>query len=109
MLIAPLRHISDISCLRDEEQLDILKTLSEVKNILTEVLKPQGFNIGINVGELAGAGIAGHLHIHIVPRWKADTNFMPVLYNTKVISQSLEDLYRRINKLLFRKKRRISI
>ncbi|MCM8820851.1 MAG: HIT family hydrolase, partial [Candidatus Omnitrophica bacterium] len=61
--------------------------------IIKKVIKPTGFNIGINLGEIAGAGVAGHLHFHIVPRWKGDTNFMPVISNSKVICQSLGELY----------------
>ncbi|MBN1913501.1 MAG: HIT family hydrolase, partial [Candidatus Omnitrophica bacterium] len=79
-----------------KEVLDLFMTLGRVKEILDKILKPQGYNIGINIAEVAGAGIAGHLHIHIVPRWKGDTNFMPVLNNTKIISQSLEELYKQI-------------
>lgn len=100
LLIAPLRHINDISRLTEDEILDIFKTLNQAKNILNRVLKPQGFNIGINTSSVSGAGIAGHLHIHMVPRWKADTNFMPIIYNTKIISQSLNDLYKKLKKAL---------
>jgi len=100
LLAAPLRHIGDIPGLKDEEILDLFKTVSQAKDVLSRALKPAGFNIGINIGESAGAGVTGHLHIHLVPRWKGDTNFMPVLYNTKVISQSLEELYRRLKRAL---------
>jgi ATP adenylyltransferase len=96
ILVAPRRHIKDITNLKDAEIIDIFKTLREVKIILTKVLRPNGFNIGINISAVAGAGITGHLHIHIVPRWKGDTNFMPVIYNTKIISQSLDELYKRL-------------
>ena len=96
VLVAPRRHIKDITNLKDAEIIDVFKTLREVKIILTKVLRPNGFNIGINISAVAGAGIAGHLHIHIVPRWKGDTNFMPVIYNTKIISQSLDELYKRL-------------
>jgi ATP adenylyltransferase len=95
-LIAPCRHIKQLDRLSDVEKLDLFSTLQETKSLLTAVLKPQGYNIGINTSPCAGAGIAGHLHIHIVPRWRGDTNFMPVIYETKIISQSLSQLYRRI-------------
>lgn len=98
VLVAPLRHIKDTSSLNNKEIIDIFKTLNETKNILNKVLKPDGFNIGINISGLAGAGIVEHLHIHIVPRFKGDTNFMPVIFNTKIISQSLDDLYKRLKK-----------
>ena len=65
-------------------------------------MNPGGFNIGINAGRSAGAGIPGHLHIHIVPRWKEDTNFMPVVFDTKIISQSLDELYEKLSKKLGR-------
>lgn len=95
-MVAPIRHINKISQFKKEEILDIFKTLNEAIKRLNKVLKPQGFNIGINTSDFAGAGIKGHLHIHIVPRWKGDTNFMPVLFNTKVIAQSLNELYLRL-------------
>ncbi len=96
-MVAPYRHTEDLSSLKKEEILDIFKTLNKTIELINRVLKPQGYNIGINTSEFAGAGIKAHLHIHIVPRWKGDTNFMPVIYNTKVISQSLNELYSRLN------------
>jgi ATP adenylyltransferase len=96
VLVAPLRHIKDISNLKKEEVIDIFMTLKEVKDILDKVLKPQGFNLGINISRFAGAGIAGHMHLHVVPRWQGDTNFMPVIYNTKIVPQSLDELYKKL-------------
>ena len=93
MMVAPYRHVADFEKLRPEEKMDILELISESIAKLKKVLKPQGINVGINLGKAAGAGIAKHLHVHIVPRWDADTNFMPVISQTKVISQSLDDLY----------------
>ena len=95
-MVSPLRHIRDIFGLKDGEILDLFKTLKIVKKLLDKVLKPDGYNIGINLSAQAGAGITGHLHIHIVPRFKGDTNFMPILYNTKIISQSLDELYKKL-------------
>ncbi|MFA6129671.1 MAG: HIT domain-containing protein [Candidatus Omnitrophota bacterium] len=92
LLVSPLRHIRDISQLRQEEVVDLFKCLNKAKSLLQKVLHPEGFNIGINLTRAAGAGIAGHLHLHIVPRWSGDTNFMPVVSNTKIISQSLDEL-----------------
>ncbi len=92
LLVSPLRHIRDISQLRQEEAIDLFKCLNKAKALLQKVLQPQGYNIGLNLTRTAGAGITGHLHIHLVPRWKGDTNFMPVISNTKIISQSLDDL-----------------
>jgi len=94
LLVAPLRHVADISQLKECESLDLLKSLSRAKRLLDQVLKPQGYNIGINLSRPAGAGITGHLHIHIVPRWIGDANFMTVVHDTRVISQSLDKLHK---------------
>ncbi|MFA4888189.1 MAG: HIT domain-containing protein [Candidatus Omnitrophota bacterium] len=91
-LISPLRHIRDISQLKEIEALDLFRALEKTKRLLEKTLKPQGFNIGINLSRSAGAGITGHLHMHIVPRWIGDSNFMPAVHNTKVVSQSLDEL-----------------
>ena len=96
ILISPLRHICDISQMKDGEALDLFKSLLKAKELLQKALKPQGYNIGFNIGRFAGAGIAGHLHLHIVPRWLGDTNFMPVSCGTRVISQSLDELAKRL-------------
>lgn len=100
IMISPLRHISEISQLKEIELLDLFKTLNATKKLLDRALKPQGYNIGINISKDAGAGIIAHLHIHLVPRWRGDTNFMPVISNTKVISQSLDDLYKQLKVFL---------
>jgi ATP adenylyltransferase len=92
-MIAPKMHKDDLSKLHDSEMLELLTLSRDVKNILAKKLKPDGFNLGINFGKVAGAGVEDHIHVHLVPRWTGDTNFMPVIAETKVISQSLEDLY----------------
>jgi len=94
IMLAPIRHIRDFMGLREVEALDLFKALNRATDLLEKVLKPDGYNIGINISKSAGAGITGHMHIHILPRWMGDTNFMPTLYNTKIISQSLDELYR---------------
>lgn len=96
LLISPLRHISRLEELRDEEALDLFYALKRAKKLLEKVLRPRGYNLGINLSQNAGAGITGHLHIHLVPRWRGDTNFMPVLFNTKIVSQSLDELYKQL-------------
>jgi ATP adenylyltransferase len=96
LMVAPLRHLRDIDKLSECEALDLFRALNTAKKILQQVLKPQGYNIGINLSAVAGAGIPGHMHIHIVPRWQGDTNFMPVLNGTKIISQSLAELKKRL-------------
>lgn len=94
VLVMPYRHVGEWERLTVEEQTDLMDLLSQTQRFLRSVLHPQGFNVGINIGRAAGAGFPGHLHIHIVPRWNGDVNFMPVFTDTKVISQSLDELYR---------------
>jgi ATP adenylyltransferase len=93
LMIVPKMHKDDLSKLNDSEMLELLTLSRDVKNILAKKLKPEGFNLGINFGKVAGAGMEDHIHLHIVPRWSGDTNFMPVIADTKVIPQSLDDLY----------------
>jgi ATP adenylyltransferase len=98
LMVSPLKHVSDLSGLSDIQALDLFKALSRSKALLERVLKPHGYNIGFNTSLDAGAGEAGHIHIHIVPRWKGDTNFITAIYDTKVISQSLDELCRQLKK-----------
>ena len=100
IMVSPLRHVREFTQLKETETLDLIHALNKVKELLGKVLRPQGYNIGFNIGKASGAGIAGHLHIHIVPRWIGDTNFMPILYDTKIISQSLDELHRQLKKAL---------
>lgn len=93
LLVAPRAHKADPSELDDAETLDLMRTLTDMLELLRAKLTPDGFNIGVNLGRVAGAGLPGHLHWHVVPRWQGDTNFMPVVADTKVISQSLFALY----------------
>lgn len=96
LMVSPLRHVNDIAKLSFLESSDLWRALVKSKWLLQKVLRPQGFNIGINFGRASGAGITGHMHIHIVPRWEGDTNFMPVFSSTKIISESLEELAKRL-------------
>jgi ATP adenylyltransferase len=93
LLVAPQSHKGRLHELDPAEILDTQETLRRMVNLLDELLRPEGYNIGLNLGRVAGAGLPGHLHWHIVPRWNGDTNFMPVLTDTKVIAQSLDSLY----------------
>ncbi|MCK5012334.1 MAG: HIT domain-containing protein [Candidatus Omnitrophica bacterium] len=93
ILIIPNRHVSDLGGLKKEEREDLLDLLGETKDLLDKTMKADGYNIGINLGRAAGAGFPKHVHIHLVPRWQGDVNFMPVTGGTKVISQSLKALY----------------
>ena len=92
MLAVPYKQTPDLEGLTDDDLCDLMKLTRRCQRVLTRVLKPDGFNIGINLGKVAGAGIAEHLHIHIVPRWNGDTNFMPVIANTAVLPEALSDL-----------------
>jgi ATP adenylyltransferase len=94
LMVAPFRHLGDISGLMDEELLEMMKLVQYGKELLSKAFSPDGFNIGINMGKVAGAGIADHIHIHIVPRWNGDTNFMPVIADVKVMPQALESTYK---------------
>lgn len=98
LLIPPYRHIADPGELTDDENLEIMRLVKMSCNALKQMCKPDGFNIGMNVGTVAGAGIADHVHIHIVPRWNGDTNFMPVLADVKIIPEALETTYKNLKK-----------
>jgi ATP adenylyltransferase len=92
LMVVPYKQVHDFNGLTDEEITDLMKLTRRCQNALSKVMKPDGFNIGINLGKVAGAGVWDHLHIHVVPRWNGDTNFMPVLANTTVVPQALKDL-----------------
>ncbi len=100
IMVAPKRHTSSLENLNETETTDLMNSVKKATLLLKKTLKPQGFNYGINSGKVSGAGIEGHLHVHIVPRWQGDTNFMPVVFNTKIISQSLSALYQALTKAL---------
>lgn len=93
LLIAPQRHEGDLGKLEPEELTDMSLLLQRTVTVLREAMAPHGFNIGANIGAAAGAGVADHLHLHVVPRWEGDTNFMPVLGDVKVVPQSIDELY----------------
>ena len=99
-MIVPKRHVKSLEDLKEIELLDINRVLIKIKSTLKIILNPGGFNIGMNIGKVAGAGIANHIHTHIVPRWLGDINCMPVIANTKVVSQSLQELYKKLKKNL---------
>jgi ATP adenylyltransferase len=93
LLVAPRQHKGTLHDLEADELLETMETLRRMVRLLDDLMRPSGYNIGLNLGEAAGAGLPGHLHWHIVPRWHGDTNFMPILADTKVIVQSLDALY----------------
>lgn len=96
LMVIPNRHVNDTSKLSKEERDDLYDLLEEAKVLLKNEMNVHGFNIGINLGKEAGAGFPGHVHIHVVPRWKGDVNFMPVTANTKVISQGLKEVHKQL-------------
>jgi ATP adenylyltransferase len=93
LLVAPRKHKGDLADLESEEVLEIHRTVSHVVGLMNDLMHPDGYNIGLNLGRAAGAGLPGHLHWHVVPRWNGDTNFMTVLSDVRVISQSLDALW----------------
>jgi ATP adenylyltransferase len=93
LLVAPLAHKPALGELTASENAELMETLSLMMSRLDDFMHPDGYNIGLNLGQVAGAGLPGHLHWHLVPRWNGDTNFMPVLADSKVIVQSLDALY----------------
>jgi ATP adenylyltransferase len=99
LLIAPIRHIGGLEQATNDELLEMIKLVRESQKALSLAIKPHGFNIGMNFGRCAGAGLPDHLHIHIVPRWDGDTNFMSVCSDTKVISQSLTELLEQLKQV----------
>jgi ATP adenylyltransferase len=92
LMVVPYKEVPDLNGLTEEEMADLWKLSRRCINALTAVMKPDGFNVGINLGRVAGAGILEHLHLHVVPRWTGDTNFMPVLAQTGVIPQALTEI-----------------
>jgi ATP adenylyltransferase len=96
LLVAPLLHRGTLGELSGRDLLEPIETVRDVVTVLDRMLRPQGYNIGLNQGKSAGAGLPGHLHWHVVPRWDGDTNFMPVVGQTKVIVESLEEFYDRL-------------
>ena len=95
-MVAPVRHVGEFGDLNKDEVLELHRMASSGMGALAEVYSPQGYNAGWNLGRIAGAGIVDHVHLHVVPRWAGDTNFMPVLADTKVLPEHLEDTRRRL-------------
>ncbi len=100
LMVVPYKEVPDFHGLTEEEMLDLMKLVRRCQTALKQVMKPDGFNLGVNLGRVAGAGIVEHLHVHIVPRWNGDTNFMPVIANTTVVPQALTELAAQIRAAL---------
>jgi ATP adenylyltransferase len=96
VLVAPFRHVGELEELTDPELLDSSRLLQASVRALKEDMKPDGFNAGLNLGRVAGAGVPGHVHWHLVPRWSGDTNFMPVIGETRVLPETLEQTYAKL-------------
>jgi len=96
LMVVPDRHIGEVEKLNESESLELMRLTQLSVKTLRHILKPEGFNIGMNLGRVSGAGVEGHLHIHVVPRWNGDTNFMPLLADTKVLSESLRETYKKL-------------
>ena len=93
LMAVPYRKVAELSALGDNEVVELWNLVTHAQALLRAATKAQGFNIGFNLGECAGAGVPDHLHIHIVPRWSGDTNFMPILAGTRMLSEGLRALY----------------
>ena len=96
-MVAPLRHVGEFAELTDEEALELHRLAGQGMGALAQIYEPQGFNVGWNLGRIAGAGVVDHVHVHVVPRWAGDTNFMPVLADVKVIPEHLAETRRRLS------------
>jgi ATP adenylyltransferase len=100
LMIVPKRHIASLFQMDTQEKKEFFEVLEKVMSALAKAMRPQGYNLGMNISDVAGAGVPDHMHWHIVPRWKGDVNFMPVVANTKVISESLESAYEVLSRAL---------
>jgi ATP adenylyltransferase len=98
LMVIPFEHISSLEELGPETRAEMMELTSQCTTVLKSIYKAQAFNMGVNMGEAAGAGVLGHVHIHIVPRWKGDTNFMSAVGQTRVLPEALEDTYLRVRK-----------
>lgn len=107
VMVVPYRHVASIEDLTDEEMLEMGILVKIAVRAIRRVYNPHGFNIGINLGRVAGAGVEDHVHIHIVPRWNGDTNFMPVIAGVKVISQDVREAYKMLKPAVEEEARRL--
>ena len=97
LLIAPLRHVNTLDALSADEKLNLINMVEKSAGVLKEVINPEGFNIGLNLGKVAGAGVEDHIHFHVVPRWIGDTNYMTIFGEVRVISEHIQETYRRLS------------
>lgn len=102
-MVVPYKHCSELENLEPQTRSEMMEYVSQAITVLTDIYRPHGFNVGINIGEAAGAGITEHIHIHAVPRWNGDTNFMSALGATRVLPEQLEDTYHKIRSAWFQR------
>ena len=96
LMVVPSRKVNDLALLKDVEKLELWQLAEHAQLLLRKTINAQGFNIGLNLGKCAGAGVVDHLHLHVVPRWEGDNNFMPVLADTRILPEALESLYQKL-------------
>ena len=96
LLIVPYRRVENFDDLDDEEQIEVARTIADCIRWLRKALKPDGFNVGMNLGPAGGAGVPEHLHVHVVPRWSGDTNFMPTVADVKIIPEAMQETFRKV-------------
>jgi len=99
LMVVPFRHVARMQELTDEELCELGKMTQLCEQVLTDAYHPDGLNVGMNLGEAAGAGVADHLHIHVVPRWNGDTNFISTIGNTRVIPEKMEEAFKKLKKV----------
>jgi ATP adenylyltransferase len=102
LMISPYSHKASPELLDEEEYTEMFKLLQVSIRVIREAYKPDGFNIGFNIGRVAGAGYDGHIHLHVVPRWNGDTNFMPIIGDVKVVSEGIDETYKRLRPLFLK-------
>jgi ATP adenylyltransferase len=105
-MVAPFRHLASLDDLTEEELFEHFDLVRKSARAIKEAYKPEGFNVGMNLGRVAGAGVEGHVHTHVVPRWNGDTNFMPVLSDTKVLPEALASTYAQLKEKIARNARK---
>jgi ATP adenylyltransferase len=97
VMIAPIAHLASLTDLDDEQTAGVMRLVRRSLSVLEDLMHPDGFNVGVNLGRVAGAGVPGHVHVHVVPRWGGDTNFMPVLAEVKVVNEHLDRTWERLS------------
>ena len=98
LMVAPAAHVGDLADLSDEQSTELMAALKRSLRVLEGEMTPEGFNVGVNQGKVAGAGVPDHVHVHVVPRWNGDTNFMPVLAEVKVINEHLQRSWEKLSR-----------